>query len=377
MQYCSRFVGLRFWPNEGFQGNDNGEYTYHGDAVDVALLVMAQRAEVSRYETLKQQRELAVIPYESENRFSASLNSAGAESTLHIKGALETLLPMCDFMLQKGQSVALNQAVLQSQSHRLASQGFRVIALASGSVASSQYAGNAGPEIDKTSLKGLTLLGLLGLIDPLRAESRRAIAACREAGIDVVMVTGDDPVTAEAISHELGLLDNNATVVSGTQLKHAADEQAFDALTENVPVFARVEPHHKLEIVNSLQRRGHFVAVSGDGANDAPALRAAEVGVAMGRSGTDVARETAELIITDDNFASIVAGIEEGRIAYANVRKVIFLLISTGAAELVLFSLALIFAMPLPLLPVQLLWLNLVTNGIQDVALAFEPGEGQ
>ena len=150
----------------------------------------------------------------------------------------------------------------------------------------------------------------------------------------------------------------------------------MDQLTRQARVFARVEPRQKLDIVESLQRNGHFVAVSGDGANNAPALRAAQVGIAMGKSGTDVARETSDLVITDDNFASIVAGVEEGRIAYANVRKVIFLLISTGAAELVLFTLALLTAQPLPLLAVQLLWLNLVTNGIQDVALAFEPAEG-
>ena len=371
-----KFCQTAVLANEAFLGRENDEWTYHGDAVDVALLIMAQKAGLVRKETLKAQPELAVIPYESENRFSASLNRAGSESILHLKGALDTLLPMCDFMLEDGRRVALNAALLRSQSYQLARQGFRVIALASGSKVDQPGSESSSRKIDKGSLKGMTLLGLLGLIDPLRAESQSAISACREAGIDVVMVTGDDPVTAEAISNELGLLDDNATVVSGKQLKQANDEKAFDALTENVPVFARVEPHHKLEIVNSLQRRGHFVAVSGDGANDAPALRAAQVGVAMGRSGTDVARETAEMIITDDNFASIVAGIEEGRIAYANVRKVIFLLISTGAAELVLFSLALLFAMPLPLLPVQLLWLNLVTNGIQDVALAFEPGEG-
>ena len=147
-------------------------------------------------------------------------------------------------------------------------------------------------------------------------------------------------------------------------------------MTRSASVFARVEPRQKLDIVESLQRNGHYVAVSGDGANDAPALRAAQVGVAMGRSGTDVARETADIIITDDNFESIVDGVEQGRIAYANVRKVIFLLISTGAAELVLFVLAMITGLPLPLVAVQLLWLNLVTNGIQDIALAFEPGEG-
>jgi len=159
-------------------------------------------------------------------------------------------------------------------------------------------------------------------------------------------------------------------------LRQAIDSGTVDELTHKARVFARVGPHQKLDIVQSLQRNGHFVAVSGDGANDAPALRAAQVGVAMGLSGTDVARETADLIITDDKFDSIVAGVEEGRVAYANVRKVIFLLISTGAAELVLFTLALLTGMPLPLIAVQLLWLNLVTNGIQDVALAFEPGEG-
>jgi magnesium-transporting ATPase (P-type) len=190
------------------------------------------------------------------------------------------------------------------------------------------------------------------------------------------MLTGDHPATAYAIASELELVKDPADVVTGPQLKQAADTASMDRLTAQAHVFARVEPQQKLDIVQSLQRNGHFVAVSGDGANDAPALRAAQVGVAMGKSGTDVARETADLIITDDNFASIVAGVEEGRIAYANVRKVIFLLISTGAAELVLFTLALLAGLPLPLLAVQLLWLNLVTNGIQDVALAFEPGEG-
>lgn len=190
------------------------------------------------------------------------------------------------------------------------------------------------------------------------------------------MVTGDHPATAMAIAKELGLTEREEHIVTGPELRAAAGHDEIDSLTRRAHVFARVEPSQKLDIVHSLQRNGHFVAVSGDGANDAPALRAAQVGVAMGKSGTDVARETADIIITDDNFHSIVSGVEEGRISYSNVRKVIFLLISTGAAELVLFTLALFTGLPLPLLAVQLLWLNLVTNGIQDVALAFEPGEG-
>ncbi|MGB5440220.1 MAG: HAD-IC family P-type ATPase, partial [Gammaproteobacteria bacterium] len=251
------------------------------------------------------------------------------------------------------------------------SQGYRVIALAAGAI-------ELGPQevFSEEHLGQLTLIGLVGLIDPLRAEAKAAVTACRVAGIRVAMLTGDHPATAFAIASELQLATSLEEVVTGPQLKQATDMAVMDRLTRGARVFARVEPQQKLDIVRSLQRNGHFVAVSGDGANDAPALRAAQVGVAMGRSGTDVARETADLIITDDNFASIVAGIEEGRIAYANVRKVIFLLISTGAAELVLFTLALLFGLPLPLLAVQLLWLNLVTNGIQDVALAFEPGEG-
>ncbi len=190
------------------------------------------------------------------------------------------------------------------------------------------------------------------------------------------MVTGDHPTTAFAIAGKLGLVNDPNKVVTGLDLKKANNDAEMDMLTRDPRVFARVEPQQKLEIVQSLQRNGHFVAVSGDGANDAPALRAAQVGVAMGKSGTDVARETADIIITDDNFESIVDGVEQGRIAYANVRKVIFLLISTGAAELVLFVLAMLTGLPLPLVAVQLLWLNLVTNGIQDIALAFEPGEG-
>ena len=190
------------------------------------------------------------------------------------------------------------------------------------------------------------------------------------------MVTGDHPATAFAIAQELGLAEDPQQIVTGPQLRATSSDAEIDELSRHAHVFARVEPSQKLDIVRSLQRNGHFVAVSGDGANDAPALKAAQVGVAMGKSGTDVARETAEIIITDDNFNSIVSGIDEGRISYSNVRKVIFLLISTGASELVLFTLALLSGLPLPLLAVQLLWLNLVTNGIQHIALASEPGEG-
>ena len=315
--------------------------------------------------------EIATIPFESERLFSASLNEKDGGQHAFVKGAMERLLPICTTMATLEGPVALDRSEVERQSQALATQGYRVIALAAGDI-------KLGPQevFSEEHLGNLTLIGLVGLIDPLRPEAKAAVAACRAAGIRVAMLTGDHPETAFAIASELELATSSSEVVTGPQLKQAEDATAVDQLTERALVFARVEPQQKLEIIQSLQRNGHFVAVSGDGANDAPALRAAQVGVAMGSSGTDVARETSDLILTDDNFASIVAGVEEGRIAYANVRKVIFLLISTGAAELVLFTLALLTGLPLPLLAVQLLWLNLVTNGIQDIALAFEPGEG-
>ncbi len=357
--------------NEGLLAHRDHGWMRHGDAVDVALLVMAHKAGILHAETLNAMPELATIPFESERLFSASLNETDGKQQAFAKGALERLLPMCSTMASPAGPVTLDRTVVEAQAHTLATHGYRVIALAAGPIA-------LGPQevFSEEHLGQLTLLGLVGLIDPLRPEAKTAIADCQAAGIRVAMLTGDHPATAYAIASELDLASDPAEVVTGPELKQAADTAALDRLTARSRVFARVEPQQKLDIVQSLQRNGHFVAVSGDGANDAPALRAAQVGVAMGRSGTDVARETADLIITDDNFASIVAGVEEGRIAYANVRKVIFLLISTGAAELVLFTLALLTALPLPLLAVQLLWLNLVTNGIQDVALAFEPGEG-
>jgi len=357
--------------NEGFLGIQQKEWTYSGDAVDVALLVMAHKAGIARANTVVDYPEIKTIPFESERLFSASLNQVGQQRHIFVKGALEKMLPMCETMALPGKDIPLDAASLEQRANELASQGYRVLAIASG-----DQEPPAGEEFWEQHLQGLTLLGLVGMIDPLRPEARQAVAACRNAGIEVAMITGDHPVTALAIARELELTDHKDQIVTGPELRATQGQDEFDALIQRSHVFARIEPSQKLDIVRSLQRNGHFVAMSGDGANDAPALKAAQVGVAMGKCGTDVARETANIIITDDNFSSIVSGVEEGRISYSNVRKVIFLLISTGAAELVLFTLALFSGLPLPLLAVQLLWLNLVTNGIQDVALAFEPSEG-
>ena len=358
-------------PNDGFLGHRDHGWAHHGDAVDVALLVMAHKAGINLLEAENTHPERGVIPFESGRMFAASLNETGQQTHAYIKGALERLLPMCTHMAGPGNDEPVDASRLEQMARALAEKGYRVLALASGPITL-----NPDEVFSEEHLHGLTLLALIGMIDPLRPETKPALTACKRAGIHVAMVTGDHPATASAIANELKLIKSPEQLVTGAMIHQAADDNALDSLTHNATVFARVEPEQKVAIVNSLQRQGHFVAVCGDGANDAPALRTSQVGVAMGKHGTDVARETAELIITDDNFASIVSGIEEGRIAYANVRKVVFLLISTGAAELVLFTLSLLTNLPLPLLAVQLLWLNLVTNGIQDVALAFEAGEG-
>ncbi|NOQ78713.1 MAG: HAD-IC family P-type ATPase [Gammaproteobacteria bacterium] len=356
--------------NDAFLGKQDHQWIHSGDAVDVALLVMANKVDIIKAQTINTFPEVSTLPFESEHLFSASLNQIGNRRCIFVKGAVEKLLPMCNTMALPGQDIAIDIASLEQQAHKLARHGYRVLAMATGDTET--------PDGDfcEQHLHGLTLLGLVGMIDPLRAGAKKAVENCRKAGIKVAMVTGDHPATAMAIAKKLRLTTHEKHIVTGPELRAANSLEEIDKLTQHAHVFARIAPSQKLDIVHSLQRNGHFVAVSGDGANDAPALKAAQVGVAMGKAGTDVAREAAEIIIADDNFNSIVAGVEEGRISYSNVRKVIFLLISTGAAELVLFTLALISSLPLPLLAVQLLWLNLVTNGIQDVALAFEPGEG-
>src|SRR3990170_2940257 len=358
--------------NDGFLGRRDGEWASHGDAVDVALLVLAHKAGVARPVVEARYPRLAEIPFEAERRFAATLNRCAGGSRAFVKGASERILDMCDRMATVEGDVPIDMAGLEKQADALAAGGYRVLAVASGTVAI-----EPGAEFAPEILTGIVFLGYVGMIDPLRPETMASVVACRQAGIEVAMVTGDHPVTALAIARELGFADRMDQVVTGPRLGAAVGqgESAVDDLIRGARGFARVEPQQKLEIVRSLMRLGHFVAVTGDGANDAPALRAANIGVAMGLRGTDIARETADLILTDDNFASIAAGVEEGRIAYANVRKVIFLLVSTGAAEVFLFFLAIVSGLPLPLLPVQLLWLNLVTNGIQDVALAFEPAE--
>ncbi len=343
---------------------------HSGDPIDVAFLALAHKSGLDTSLIQKSVERSLFIPFEAERRYSAAGFTDATGERFGIKGAAEAVLPHCIRMRTAAGDEEVDQALLLAKAEELAVDGYRVLAVA-------EAVSPGIPEDPiKSGLPPLVLLGYIGFIDPVRPDARESVESCQKAGVTVVMVTGDHPATALAIAKTLGIADTQDQILTGMEIDAlgSVDIPEFFDLVQKARVFARVTPVQKLSIVDALIRMGHFVAVTGDGVNDAPALRRAHIGVAMG-SGTDIAKDNAAMIITDDRFSSIVAGIEEGRFAYDNIRKVTYLLVSTGAAEVILFTCSLIAHLPLPLLAVQLLWLNLVTNGIQHVGLAFEPGE--
>jgi len=351
--------------NEAHLEKRKGDFESYGDSIDIAFLALGKKLKVSTSEY----KIMETIPYESENKYSAVFYEFKGKIHCTVKGSVETVLKFSKTMIENGSTIPLEQKKLLKQNEALASEGYRVIALADGIVPKKKNYG-------EKDIKKLTFQGLVGFIDPVREEVKTSIQKCREAGIKVLMITGDHPLTAFSIAKELHLADAWEEVATGDEIAEYLKKgnEAFDQFIQNKRVFTRVTPLDKLEIVNSLKRQGEFVAVTGDGVNDAPAIRSANIGVAMG-SGTDVAKETASMIIIDDNFQSIVAGIKEGRCAYSNIRKVCYMLLSCGMAEVLFFVLSIIFDLPMPLVAIQLLWLNLVTDGLQDFALSFEKAE--
>jgi len=348
----------------GALGGDE-EFVVRGDPTEVALLVAAAKAGVSRDEVEERLPRWGEIPFDPSERFAATFHRHGdGRDLIVVKGAPERVLEMCGDAAGAG----FDRAGSVREAEHMAADGLRVIAVAI------RETGSASPESPDDHLDGLTLLGLFGMMDPPREAAVDAVRHCRGAGIRVVMVTGDHAITAEAIARQLGIGDGEPRVLTGDALERVAEAE-LPELVEDVSVYARVSPRGKLRIVEALRARGEVVAVTGDGVNDAPALKAADIGAAMGRSGTEVAKEAADMVVTDDDFATVFAAVEEGRVAFANVRNTTFFLISSGAAEVLAVLASLLFGFPLPFLPAQLLWLNLVTNGAQDVALAFEPGE--
>lgn len=333
----SEIAKLGMLNNEASLKFEDKKWKYHGDAIDIAFLALGYKINVH-----KENKIIDMIPYESRLKYSSVLYEEETEQGLNyiitVKGGVEKVLEFCDKMQCGERIVELDYYKIINQADKLSNEGFRVIALAKGKKDNFENNKFTEKEIPK-----LTYMGMVAFVDPIREDVVQAIDECKKAGIGVSMITGDYKLTAEAIAKRLGIDD----------------------------VYARVTPMEKLEIVDKFKEQGEFIAVTGDGVNDTPALKAANIGVAMG-SGTDIAKETGNMIIVDDNFSSIVKGVEEGRRAYNNIKKVIYLLLSTGFSEIILFVLSIIFGLPIPLIAIQLLWLNLISNGIQGDALAFE-----
>lgn len=334
-----------------------------GDSIDIAFLILAKKLKVNKDNV----KILEIIPYESENKYSGVFYEINGEVYCTVKGSLEVVKKFCNKINLVKEKITSDY--LDNQNESLAKEGYRVIALASGKVVKK----NKYTEKDISNLK---FNGLVGFIDPVRKEVINSIKECKNAGIKVLMITGDHPLTAYSIAKELKLVKDYNEVTNGEEVEdyYKMGPVAFQNFMQNKKVFSRVTPLQKLQIVEALKASGEFVAVTGDGVNDAPALKSANIGIAMG-SGTDIAREAANMIILDDNFKSIVCGIEEGRCAYANIRKIIYFLISCGIAEVLFFMLSILFDLPMPLVAIQLLWLNVITDGIQDFSLSFEKSE--
>ena len=333
-----------------------------GDSIDIAFLVLGEKMKTK----INDIEVLETIPYESENKYSAVFYKKGGDTYCTIKGSLEVVMSFCKKINLRNE---FTPKKIEEQNEALSSDGYRVIAIADGKISEKN-------EYTEKDIKDLTFMGLVGFIDPIRKEAVTAINRCIGAGIKVLMITGDHPLTAFKIAKDLKLTNTYDEVTTGTEVEEylKKGDKAFDEFVKSKKIFTRVTPMEKLKIVESLKRQGEFVAVTGDGVNDAPALKVANIGIAMG-SGTDIAKETAKMIVIDDNFRSIVNGVLEGRVAYANIRKITYFLISCGLAEVLFFALAIAFNMPMPLVAIQLLWLNVVTDGIQDIALSFEKAE--
>jgi Ca2+-transporting ATPase len=351
--------------NESYVYEKDGQYKVDGDPTEGALIVSAIKAGLETEAEKENYQQISIVPFESDRGFMATLHKHHGKKLIFVKGAPERIIDMCVESVddtEQGKKDILHVATA------FAKEGLRVLAFAY------KEAPHDMEELTHHEAEsGLVFAGLQGMIDPPRSEAIEAIKGCKRAGIRVVMITGDHAVTASAIARKLGI-DEKGEVLAGKEIEDMDDSALFEKV-QTVSVYARVSPQHKLRITQQLKKHGEIVAITGDGVNDAPALKTAHIGVAMGRGGTDVAKEASDMVLTDDNFASIFNAVKEGRIVFDNIRKVTFFLIPTGVAAILSILGTVVMGMPIPYVPAQLLWINLVTNGLQDVALAFEPGE--
>ena len=360
--------------NDSHLVREEGRLTVQGDPTEAALLVVSEKAGLLSNDLRQGMPRVDVIPFDSEHMYRATLHRSAAQHVIYKVGAVERLLGRCDNALDsEGQLAPLDLDLIQRTVETLASRGLRVLALVRRQV----DAGHTTLEHHHVAA-GLTFLGLQGMIDPPRPEAVTAVHKCQAAGITVKMITGDHLITAQAIAGQIGLEgrteNGHLVALSGRDLQLVSDEE-LPTVAEATAVFARVDPEQKLRLVRALQSLGHVVAMTGDGVNDAPALKQADIGIAMGISGTDVAKGAADMVLTDDNFASIEAAVEEGRGVYDNLTKFIVWTLPTNAGEALILMAAIFFGTLLPVVPVQLLWVNMTTAILLGLMLVFEPGE--
>src|SRR4030042_4464459 len=352
--------------NESNIVEQDGEFRVDGDPTEGALIVSAMKAGLISEEEKISYPQISILPFESDRGFMATLHHYNGKKVIFVKGAPEKIVEMCSQTLRGDQ---LDRKKTPEMAEHFAKDGMRVLAMAYKEVPKDRS------ELTHQHLEeNLIFAGMQGMIDPPRPEAIDAVKGCHDSGIRVAMIQGAHAVTASAIGEMIRITRERSQVLTGRELETMRDEDLFGRV-KDVSVYARVSPQHKLRIVQQVMKHGEVVAVTGDGVNDAPALNAAHIGVAMGKTGTDVAREASDMVITDDSFASIFHAVEEGRGVFDNIRKGTLFLIPTGLAAIVSILIAMAFDLPIPYVAAQLLWINLVTNGLQDVALAFEPGE--
>jgi Ca2+-transporting ATPase len=343
----------------------DGRWQVEGDPTEGAILVAATKAGRHPGDLSEQEPRTAEIPFTSERRRMTTLHTVAAGVVAYSKGAAEDVMAGCTRLAMLGEEIPLTDAAREASravERRMAGQGLRVLAVAR----------KRGATVEDAE-REMTLLGLVAMMDPPRAEAGNAVRVCDAAGINPVMITGDHPLTASTIADELGMLKGRR-VVTGRELE-AMDDDVLERDVADIAVYARVSPADKLRVVNAWQKRGEIVAMTGDGVNDAPALKKADVGVAMGIAGTDVSKEAAGMTLLDDNFATIVAAVEEGRIVFGNIKKYLMYLLSCNVGEIVLLAGAVIAGLPMPLTAVQILYVNLATDGLPALALAVDPPE--
>ncbi|MDK2949083.1 MAG: P-type Ca2+ transporter type [Patescibacteria group bacterium] len=337
----------------------NNVWHVSGDPTEAAILVFGQKIGFHKEELNKQYPKLEDNGFDYQKKYKSSFHEMDKKKMLVVMGAPEEVLEICTKMYKNGRNIAINKKEIQKNFEKMLNEGLRVIAVA---------------QKDSNKFEELSFIGFLGMKDALRLEVADSVLKAQNAGIRVIMITGDHKITAKSIAKEAGIYFEGDKIITGPELDNMSDSEIAKEI-DKISVFARVNPEHKLRIVNLFRSQDKKIAMTGDGVNDAPSLVAADLGISMGQKGTDVAKEASDIILLDDNFKTIVSAIEEGRGIYKSIKKVLLYLFSTGLAEVILILTALLLNMPLPLLAVQIIWLNFVTDGILDATLIFDPKE--